>query len=79
LKPVPTNTEILLKGTFTSHDGHNAVVRSAIHSADGTLLAESESRWAFAKLSRIASVAGVDEKILQQFLDCCRDGGRNKE
>jgi hypothetical protein len=55
------------------------VVRSAIHSADGTLLAESESRWAFAKLSRIASVAGVDEKILQQFLDCCRDGGRNKE
>lgn len=74
-KPVPTNTEILLKGRVTSHDGHNAVVRSAIHAADGTLLAESESSWAFAKLSRIASVAGVEEKILQQFLDGCRNSG----
>jgi uncharacterized protein (TIGR00369 family) len=72
LRPVPTNAEILLKGSVTRHDGHNAVVSSAIHAADGTLLAESESSWAFAKLSRIASVAGVDEKILQQFLgDCC--------
>jgi uncharacterized protein (TIGR00369 family) len=73
-RPVPTNTEILLKGIVTSHSGHNAVVRSAIHAADGTLLAESESSWAFAKLSRIAAVAGVEEKILQGFLDACRSG-----
>jgi uncharacterized protein (TIGR00369 family) len=75
LRPVPTNTEILLKGVVTSYDGHNAVVRSVIHATDGTLLAESESSWAFAKLSRIASVAGVEEKILQQFLDDCRGVG----
>jgi uncharacterized protein (TIGR00369 family) len=75
LRPVPTNTEIILKGSIMSHDGHNAVVRSAIHAGDGTLLAESESSWAFAKLSRIASVAGVEEKILQQFLDDCRGSG----
>jgi uncharacterized protein (TIGR00369 family) len=75
LRPVPTNTEILLKGGINSHDGHNAVVRSAIHATDGALLAESESSWAFAKLSRIASVAGVEETILQQFLDDCRGCG----
>jgi uncharacterized protein (TIGR00369 family) len=70
-KPVPTNTEISLEGHIVSHDAHNAVIRSSIHSADGTLLAEAESSWAFAKLSRIASIAGVEEKILQQFLDDC--------
>jgi acyl-coenzyme A thioesterase PaaI-like protein len=75
LRPVPTNKEILLKGHIISHDPHNAVVRSAIHAIDGTLLAESESSWAFAKLTRIASVAGVEEKILQQFLDDCRGSG----
>ena len=75
LRPVPTNTEIILKGNINSHDGHNAGVRSAIHAIDGTLLAESKSNWAFAKLSRIASVAGVEEKILQHFLDdCCGSG-----
>jgi acyl-coenzyme A thioesterase PaaI-like protein len=75
LKPVPTSTEILLNGRVTSHDGHKAVVWSAVHAIDGTLLAESESSWAFAKLSRIASVAGVEENILQRFLDDCRGGG----
>ena len=72
LKPVPTNTEILLEGRVVSHETHSAGIRSSIHSADGALLAEAESSWAFARLSRIASVAGVDEKILQQFLDDCR-------
>jgi acyl-coenzyme A thioesterase PaaI-like protein len=71
LKPVPTNTEILVEGRIISHDMHNAVISSSIHSTEGLLLAEAESSWAFARLSRIASVAGVDEKILQQFLDEC--------
>ena len=75
LRPVPTNTKILLKGHIAGHDSHKAVVRSAIHAADGTLLAESESSWAFARLSRIASVAGVEERILQKFLDDCRGSG----
>jgi uncharacterized protein (TIGR00369 family) len=75
IRPVPTNTEILLEGSIKSHDPHNAVVRTTIHATDGTLLAESESIWAFAKLSRIASVAGVEENILQLFLDDCRGSG----
>lgn len=71
LKPVPTNTEILLNGRIISHDSHNAIVSATIHGTDGTLLAEGESSWAFAKLSRIASLAGVEESRLQQFLDGC--------
>jgi uncharacterized protein (TIGR00369 family) len=74
LKPVPTNAEILLEGRIISHDSRNAVIRSSIHSADGELLAEAESSWAFARLSRIASVAGVEEKILRQFLESCGSG-----
>ena len=74
IKPVPTNAEILLEGRVMSHDAHNAAVRSSICAGDGTLLAEAESGWAFARLSRIASVAGVEERVLQQFLDDCKGG-----
>jgi len=72
LKPVTTNTEILVQGRVISHDAHNAVIRSSLNTTDGTLLAEAESSWAFARLSRIASVAGVEEKVLRQFLDDCK-------
>jgi hypothetical protein len=68
---LPSAGKHSMKGSICRHYGHNAAVRSAIHATDGTLLAESESSWAFAKLSLIASVAGVEEKILQQFLDNC--------
>lgn len=73
LKPVPTNAELRVEGAILSHDERSAVVRSTIHSADGTLLAEGESTWAFPRLGRIASLANVPEGTLQQFLDdCCR-------
>ncbi|RII27732.1 MAG: PaaI family thioesterase [Geobacter sp.] len=73
LKPVPTNTELRVEGTILSHDERSAVVRSTIHSIDGTLLAEGDSSWAFPRLGRIASLANVPEGTLQQFLDdCCQ-------
>lgn len=73
LKPVPTNTELLVNGIIVSHDDRGAVVRSTIHAADGALLAEGESSWAFPRLGRIATLANVPEGTLQQFLDnCCR-------
>jgi uncharacterized protein (TIGR00369 family) len=79
LKPVPTNTEVLVKGSIVNHDNHNAVAMSSVHAPDGALLAEGESSWAFAKLSRIASVAGVPEEKLQRFLGSCIAGGRPAE
>lgn len=68
LKPVPTNTELLVEGQIISHDERNAVLRSTIRSADGTVLAEGESKWMFLKPSSLAHIAGVDEPTLQQFL-----------
>lgn len=69
LKPVPTNTELLVEGQILSHDQRNAVLRSTIRSADGTLLAESESTWVFLKPSSLANILGVDESTLRQFLN----------
>lgn len=68
LKPVPTNTELVVEGQIISCDERSAVLRSTIHSADGRLLAESESKWMFPKLSSIAKIARVDEATLQEFL-----------
>jgi uncharacterized protein (TIGR00369 family) len=68
LKPVLTKTEIIVEGEIISHDERDAVLHATIHSADGTLLAEGESKWIFPKLSTIASITEIDESMLQQFL-----------
>lgn len=68
LKPVRTNTEIIVESQIISHDDKNAIHQSTIHSADGTLVAESRSEWILPRLSTIASVTKVDEATLQQFL-----------
>jgi uncharacterized protein (TIGR00369 family) len=68
VKPVPTDTELVVEGQIISQDGRNAVLRSTIHSTDGTLLAESESSWMFPRLSSIAKITQIEESTLQQFL-----------
>jgi len=68
LKPVPTNTELVVEGQITIHDERSAVLRSTIHSTDRTLLAEGESSWMFPRLSSIAKIGEADESTLQQFL-----------
>jgi uncharacterized protein (TIGR00369 family) len=60
LKPVPTNTELLVEGQTVSHDDRNGVLRGTIGSTDGTLLAESESKWIFPGLSTIAKITKVE-------------------
>jgi hypothetical protein len=67
-KLVRTNTEIIVESQIINQDERNAVQRSTIRSADGTLMAESRSEWLLPKLSTIASMASVDEATLQQFL-----------
>jgi uncharacterized membrane protein affecting hemolysin expression len=44
----------------------------SIYDADGELLAEAKSSWSFPRLSRIAALAGVEEGVLQNFLDDCQ-------
>ena len=67
-KPARTNTEITVESQIISYDDKNAVQRSTIHSADGTLVAESRSEWLLPKLSTIASVTSVNKATLQEFL-----------
>ncbi|MDI7261239.1 MAG: PaaI family thioesterase [Thermodesulfobacteriota bacterium] len=68
LKPVPTNTEIMAEGKILNCDEKNGAVQAAILSAEGTLLAESESQWVFPSLSIISRISGVEESTLKQFL-----------
>ena len=68
LKPVPTNTELVVEGRVINHDERSADLHSTIRSADGTLLAEGESKWVLPRLSTIASLLGIDEQVVQKFL-----------
>ncbi len=71
IKPVATNMEIIVEGRVVSHDKGKAQVYCSIRSPEGELLTEAESDWVFVKTSRIASLAGVEEEVLRDFLEQC--------
>ncbi len=66
--PVRTGTEITVESQIIGREEKTAVQRSTVHSADGTLVAESTSEWIFPRLSTIASIAAIDEATLQEFM-----------
>ena len=68
LKPVPTNTEIVVEAKIGTQDEKNTVLHSAVRSVDGEVLAEGESKWMMANLSLIAKVSKLDESQLREFL-----------
>jgi uncharacterized protein (TIGR00369 family) len=68
LKPVLTNTEIIVEGKIANQKGKNVILNSTICSNDNVLLAESESSFFLANLSIIAEMSEVDEITLQKFL-----------
>lgn len=68
LKAVRTNTEITVESQIISWDDKNAVQQSTIHTADGTMVAESRSEWMLPSPSVIARVTSADEETLHQFL-----------
>jgi len=68
LKPVRTNTELIVEGEIVKQDGKNIILRSTMHSTDNVLLAEAESSWVLVSLSTIAKISNVDELTLQKFL-----------
>jgi len=68
LKPVLTNTEIVVEAKIETQADKNAVLRSTIHSKDHELLAEGESRWTMASPSTIAKISKVDESQIKEFL-----------
>ena len=68
LKPVPTNTEIVVEAKIETQDEKDTVLHSTVRSTDNELLAEGESRWMMANPSVIASVSKVNEAQLREFL-----------
>jgi len=67
-KTARTDTEIIVESQIVSHDDKNAVQQSTIHTADGTLVAESTSEWILPSPSVIARVGSADKATLQEFL-----------
>jgi len=80
VKPVRTETGLVVTARIVTHDSRGAVVSASISDSEGVQLASSESSWSFPRLSRIAAFAGVDEGILETFLDgCCSKAAPQKE
>jgi acyl-CoA thioesterase FadM len=68
LKPVPTNTEILVEAQITNQSDKNILFRSTVYNSEDILLTESESNWIFASPAAISRATAVDESMLQEFL-----------
>ena len=67
-KPVPTNTELLVKGTLVRYDARTAHVQSTVYSVEGLSLAEAESTWRLTTPARLSQIMGVPESDIKQFL-----------
>jgi len=68
LKPVPTNTEIVVEAKIETQDEKDTVLHSSVRSKDNELLAEGDSRWTMADPSIIAKISKVDESLIKEFL-----------
>lgn len=77
LRPVPTNTELVVEAQIVSQDEKNVVLGSAIFLTPDAPLAQSESKWTLASPSTIAKLSAVEEPTLRQFLSKYAPQGRN--
>ncbi len=68
LKPVPTNTDILVEAQIINKDEKNIVFNSTLHNSEDILLVESKSNWIFVSPSTVAKASAVDEIMLREFL-----------
>lgn len=71
--PVPTDTELIVKGALVDRDAKKVVVRSTVHSAGEKLLADAESTWVLTTLSRFSEIMDVPESALQRFFDALQE------
>lgn len=68
LKPVPTNSEIVVEARIEAQDEKNIALHSTVRSKDNELLAEGESKWMMANPSMIARISKIDESEIREFL-----------
>lgn len=69
VQPIPTDTEILIKGKIINQEIDRINVRSIISSPEGKLLAEAESEWILANSSTISRMTGWNEHKVKQLID----------
>jgi uncharacterized protein (TIGR00369 family) len=69
LKPVPTGQELTIRGEIIKHRRNLAVIQATIHSDDGELLAECESKWLIPNPAELKEATGMDKAVLQDFLE----------
>ena len=70
--PVPTETDLIVEGILLGRDEKSAFVRSTVYSEAGASLAEAESTWRLATLSRASQIMGVPKLALEQFFTSLR-------
>jgi uncharacterized protein (TIGR00369 family) len=68
LKPITTNTEILVEAEIIEQNEKNILFHGAVRDSGDVLLTESESNWILANPSTIAKATAVDESMLLEFL-----------
>ena len=68
LKPVATETELVVEGRILDEGEKNARIGLSLLNVGGTVLAEGESNYAMADVSKIAEVSGAKEEELREFL-----------
>jgi len=69
VKPVPTDTEILIKGKVICQKNEKVKIESILSSPNGNLLAKAESEWIVPKTSTISKITGWSEHKVNQMLD----------
>jgi acyl-coenzyme A thioesterase PaaI-like protein len=68
LRPVSTNTEVLIVSKIIQSQNSQVKVLSIIQAIDGKLFTKAESEWILPGLSLIASKSSIDETLLSEMV-----------
>jgi hypothetical protein len=69
LKPVPTETELILHGVVLTKDRNKPKTVASILNQKGWKLAECESEWMLPSIDQIAYITKLDKSTLQAMID----------
>lgn len=69
LKPVKTNTPIILEGTIVSQNKEKAIIKSFIKDKENNYLAECESKWFLPDFKTIEKITGKKASKIEEVLN----------
>lgn len=68
LKPVHTETELVVEGKLLEQSDKNVKIGLEVLTVQGEVLSTGTSNFAMAEMSKIAEITGSDEKVLSEFV-----------